>query len=236
MHKLVLTIPAIMLAGCGIAESSPSPSGTRLFDLAGFDQVELAGADDIRVVAGPAFSVTASGAEKSLEQLKIEVRGSTLKVGRKSRGWSLGWSDDRGVVVTVTMPVIKAASLAGSGDFSIDEVDTPAFTASIAGSGNMVIKSAKVEKFSIDVAGSGDVSVAGSGKMIDISVAGSGNVTADKMAAEQAKIAIAGSGDVAARASLSASVDMVGSGDVNISGTTNCTTSKIGSGDVRCGP
>ncbi len=236
MRKFVTLIPVLFLAACSTAESNPGPSGTRSFDLNGFDQVKLAGSDDVRIVAGPAFSVQATGPEKTLEKLEITVRGSTLNVGRKSRSWSMGWSNDRSAVITVTMPVIKSASLAGSGDFSIDQVDTPSFEASIAGSGNMDVKSAKVEKLSIDLAGSGNVDVAGTSKTIDISIAGSGNVKADSMSAEQATISVAGSGDVNARASVSASVDMAGSGNVTIAGTSNCKTSKLGSGEVRCAP
>ena len=235
--------PIFLLSACGIAESSsspvdsnPGPSGSRSFDVSGFDQVKLAGSDNVRVVAGSAFSVQATGPEKTLEKLEIAVRGSTLTVGRKSKSWSMGWNNNPSATVTITMPVIKGASLAGSGDFSIDQVDTPEFEASIAGSGNMDIKAAKVEKLSIDLAGSGDVDVAGTSKTIDISIAGSGNVKADSLAAENATISVAGSGDVNARASVAASVSMVGSGDVTISGTANCKTSKIGSGEVRCTP
>ena len=236
MRNLMIFIPALALAACGTAESNPGPSGTRSFDLNGFDQVKLAGSDDVRVVAGPAFSVQATGPEKTLKKLEITVRGSTLNVGRKSRSWSMGWSNDRSAVITVTMPLIKSADLAGSGNFSIDQVNTPEFEASLAGSGNMDIKAVKVDKFNIDLAGSGNVDVAGTSKTIDISIAGSGNVKADSMSAEQASISVAGSGDVNARASVSASVDMAGSGNVTIAGTSNCKTSKLGSGEVRCTP
>jgi hypothetical protein len=236
MRTLMIVMPALALAACGSAQSNPGPSGTRSFDLNGFDQVKLAGSDDVRVVAGSAFSVQATGPEKTLEKLDISVRGSTLNVGRKSKSWSMGWNNDPGAVVTVTMPIIKSASLAGSGDFSIDQVDTPSFEASIAGSGNMDVKSAKLEKLSINLAGSGDIDIAGTSKTIDISLAGSGNVKAGSMNSEQASISVAGSGNVDARATVSATVNMVGSGDVTIAGTSNCKTSKLGSGDVRCTP
>ena len=117
--------PIFLLSACGIAESSsspvdsnPGPSGSRSFDVSGFDQVKLAGSDNVRVVAGSAFSVQATGPEKTLEKLEIAVRGSTLTVGRKSKSWSMGWSNNPSATVTITMPVIKGASLAGSGDFS----------------------------------------------------------------------------------------------------------------------
>lgn len=236
MRSATLILPAVMLSACGVAESTPSgPNGSRSFDVSGFDQVELAGSDNVRVIAGPAFSVQATGPEKTLERLKIEVNGSTLSIGRK-RSISMGWNNDKSALVTVTMPTIKEASLAGSGNMDIDRVETPEFEASIAGSGGMKIKSAQVDKLDIDIAGSGGATIAGAAKAIDISIAGSGSVMAKDLNAADAKISIAGSGNVDARASGAASVSIAGSGDVNISGTSNCKTTKMGSGKVVCTP
>ncbi len=236
MRSATLILPVLLLSACGVAESTPSgPSGTRSFDVTGFDQVELAGSDDVRVIAGPVFSVQATGPEKTLDRLKIEVSGSTLSIGRK-RSLSMGWSNDKSALVTVTMPTIKAASVAGSGNMDIDQVETAEFEANIAGSGGMKIKSAQVDKLGIDIAGSGGATVAGAAKTIDISIAGSGSVMAKDLNAAEASISIAGSGNVDARASGAASVSIAGSGDVNISGTSNCKTSKNGSGKVVCTP
>ena len=236
MRNTVLIIPALLLSACGVAESTPSgPSGTRSFDVSGFDEVELAGSDNVRIIAGPAFSVQATGPEKTLEKLKIEVSGSTLSIGRK-RSMSIGWSNDKSALVTVTMPMIKGATLAGSGDMAVDSVAAPEFEADLAGSGNLTVKSAQVERLKVNLAGSGNVTLAGATKSIDVSIAGSGNVMAKDVSATDADISIAGSGNVDARASGAASVSILGSGDVNISGTANCKTTKMGSGSVRCTP
>ena len=142
MRNTFFILPALLLSACGVAESTPSgPNGSLSFDVSGFDEVELAGSDNVRIIAGPAFSVQATGAEKILDRLKIEVDGSTLSVGRKSRSWSMGWNNnDGGAVITVTMPTIKGASLAGSGDMAIDRVETEEFEANLAGSGNLPSK------------------------------------------------------------------------------------------------
>jgi hypothetical protein len=236
MRNILPILPAVLLSACSVAESTPSePSGTRSFDLSGFDKVELAGSDDVRIVAGPVFSINATGTKKALNKLKIEVKNSTLSIGR-NRSISIGWNNDESALVTVTMPLIKEASVAGSGDMSIDRVETPDFVADLAGSGKLNVKSAQVEKLSVSIAGSGDVTLAGSTKTIDISIAGSGSVMAKDVSATDASVSIAGSGNVNARASGVASVSVAGSGDVNITGTTNCKTSKMGSGEVRCTP
>ncbi|MEK6637788.1 MAG: head GIN domain-containing protein [Pseudomonadota bacterium] len=237
MHAGHLILPILLLSACGIAESTAAgPSGTRSFDASGFDEVELAGSDNVRVIAGSTFSVQATGPEEILERLKINVKGSRLVIGRKSQNWVAGWQNSESALVTVTMPTIKAASLAGSGDMAIDRVETAAFEANLAGSGNLSVKSAQVETLEVNIAGSGDIALAGTTKTVDISIAGSGDVSAKELTAADARISIAGSGNVDTRVTGSASISLLGSGDVTINGTANCKTSKMGSGEVRCTP
>jgi Putative auto-transporter adhesin, head GIN domain len=232
-HTLLLMPILFTVSACGQAESTPGPGGSRNFDASGFDKVKLAGSDDVRVVIGPTFAVSATGPQKILDALDIRVEGGTLKVSRETRMWSF----TRGsAVVTVTMPAIKGASLEGSGNLDVAQAKGAAFEASLGGSGNLSVGRVAVDALNINLAGSGDVKIAGSTKAIDVSLAGSGDVDASETAAEQASISIAGSGNVDARASRGASVSILGSGDVTITGTTNCQTSKLGSGNVTCNP
>lgn len=240
MRHLALAIPALLLASCGHAESGASDSsavGSRTFALADFDRVALRGSDDVNVVLGKSFSVSATGPQSALDQLEIVVDDGVLKVGRKSNSaWHIGWSSksDKGVKVTVTMPAIRGASLAGSGDMTVDSATSDAFKASLAGSGNLKIGNVQAKSVDLNLAGSGDIEIAGRTGSIDISGAGSGNVAASTLEAETADISLAGSGNVSARATGDASVSIMGSGNVEISGTDKCKTSKLGSGSVTC--
>lgn len=240
MRHLFLAVPALLLASCGHAESGASDSsaiGSRSFALADFDQVALRGSDDVNVVVGKSFSVSATGPESALDQLEIVVEDGVLKIGRKSNSsWHIGWSHkgDRDVKITVIMPAIRGAKLAGSGDMAVDSATADAFKVSLAGSGGLKIGNVQAKSIDLNLAGSGDIEIAGRTGSIDISGAGSGNVMANALEAETADISIAGSGNVSARATGSASVSVMGSGDVVISGTDKCKTSKLGSGSVTC--
>lgn len=240
MRHIILAVPALFLASCGHAESGGSDSsaiGSRSFALADFDQVALRGSDNVNVVVGKSFSVSATGPESALDQLDIFVEGGVLKIGRKSgSSWHIGWSrkDERDVKITVTMPSIRGAKLAGSGDMAVDRATADAFKVSLAGSGDLKVGNVQAKSVALSLAGSGDVEIAGRTGSIDISGAGSGNVMANALEAETADISLAGSGNVSARATGSASVSIMGSGDVAISGTDKCKTSKLGSGSVTC--
>jgi len=240
MRHLALAIPALLLVSCGHAETSSRESsaiGSRNFALAGFDEVALRGSDDVEVLVGKAFSVSATGPEAVLDRLEITVENGVLKIGRKANSsWHIGWSGkgEKGVKVVVTMPAMRGARLAGSGNMSVDRATADAFKASLAGSGDLKIGNVEAKSVDLDLAGSGNIEIAGRTGTIDVSGAGSGNIMARALEAETADISIAGSGNVSARATGSASVSVVGSGDAEISGTASCKTSKLGSGNVTC--
>ena len=197
--------------------------------------MELRGSDNVIVRVGPAESVNATGPEKILERLKVEVVNGELRIGRESK-WNVGWSSDHDpVVITVTLPRLRGASVAGSGDMKVDRVQATSFDGSVAGSGNLAIGALQADAATLSIAGSGDASAAGQAKSLDISIAGSGDVAAQGLKAERAKISIAGSGDVRAEVTGEADVSILGSGDVTLTGSPRCRVSKMGSGDVNCG-
>jgi hypothetical protein len=238
MRILALLPPLLVLAACGSAKgiATDSSPGSRSFALSGFDKVALKGSDDVRVITGGAFAVTATGPQSELDKLEIGVEGSTLNISRK-KGWHIGWSKDgRSTLVTVTMPAISGAALVGSGDLSVDKAAGPKFEASLAGSGDFVLAAATLDALTAEIAGSGNMRLVGKTGSADISLAGSGDVEAAGLTATTADISVAGSGNVDLRATGTAKVSLMGSGDVTISGTSQCSISKLGSGEVTCKP
>ena len=239
-----IVVPAALIAAagalsaCGAARGQDGgPSVSRSYPVGNFNAIELGGHYDVQVRTGAQPSVSARGPEKMMERLVVEVRGNTLMIRpRQDRGWfSMGWRKRNKVEVTITVPALEEATLAGSGDIRIDRVRGERFAGEIAGSGALRLDSVEVGKLTIGIAGSGDASL-GSGKArsAEIDIAGSGGVKAQGVSTEELKVSIAGSGDVRAHATGAASVDIVGSGDVEISGGAKCSVSKAGSGNVRC--
>lgn len=229
---------AIASAGCGRTRSEDGgPVVQRSYQVGDFDQVEVAGPFDVTIRTGSAASVDVRGNEKLIEQLEVEVRGRTLEVHPRKRGFfSWGWGSHSGKgEIAITVQNLTAATLAGSGGISIDKVRGERFEGQIAGSGDLRIDSVDVRMLKLGIAGSGSAS-AGSGKAsrAEYEIAGAGDVATTGVASENVKVAIAGSGDVKAQATGTADVDIMGSGDVDITGGAKCSVNKAGSGDVRC--
>jgi len=238
--KLALAITAALpLAACNFASGmsgdvvQPSGTGsTRNFDVADFTGVSLRGADDVEVKTGTAFKVTAEGDSALLDRLEIRKDGDTLRIGRKDGDWK--WGGGKGAKITVTLPKLTSASVAGSGDMTVDRAQGN-FDGSIAGSGNLSIAQFAGGKADLSIAGSGDLSIAaGQASEIDASIAGSGDIDAPALKAERGDLSIAGSGNIRAQVTGEADISIVGSGDVELTGGAKCSVSKMGSGQARC--
>ena len=240
MHKAMLAgMVAAAAASAGCAkdrQESAGPATTRNYQVGAFDRLAVAGPYDVTVTTGTAPSVRASGGERAIDRMVVEVKDGTLRIHtRKRSGLNFGWSTSHPVKLTVTVPALASAEIAGSGDISVDKVAGDSFDAGVAGSGNLSLGQINVKRLKANIAGSGEIN-AGRGRAAAASyeIAGSGAIEGGAVVAETASVSIAGSGNVAAHATGTASVDIAGSGDVRVTGGAKCSVSKAGSGNVQC--
>lgn len=239
--RVLMLLAVLPLAACSIGAAADeggiagSGSGTtRSFAATDFTGVSLRGSDDVEVTTGGAFAVRAEGPAEVLDRLKIERDGDTLKIGRK-RDANFNWGSYKGARIFVTMPSIAKASIAGSGDLSVNRVASGDFEGSTAGSGSLSIGAMSVANAALSIAGSGDISAKGTAETLKLSIAGSGDIDASGVKAKAADASIAGSGSISADVNGKASVSILGSGDANMGANAVCQISKMGSGTVTCG-
>lgn len=210
---------------------------SRSFQVGNFQEIESAGPYDVTVRTGANPSVSARGPEKLLERAVVEVQGDKLVIHpQENHGFfHWGWGTHGRAVFTVTVPALRAATLAGAGDLNVDNVKGDQFEGKLAGAGDLTIGSANVETLKISLAGSGDAKVGtGQAQAAEYTIVGAGDVDATGVTTQQLKVSIAGSGDIRAHATGNADVNIMGSGDVTVTGGAKCNISKAGSGDVHC--
>ena len=234
----VLVTSAAFMSSCGDARGEePGPVVSRNFPVGNFTEIEVAGPFNVDVKTGANPSVSARGNQNLIDRLEVEVNGDTLVIRpKKDRKWfGSGWGGQGSGALAITVPMIRAATLAGAGDMRIDAVRGEAFEGQIAGSGDLRLGTVEVESLKVGIAGSGDATAgAGRAERAEYNIAGSGGVDASGIAANDLEVSIAGSGDIKARATGRAKIDIVGSGNVDVTGGAKCSVSKAGSGNVRC--
>ncbi|MGI8706362.1 MAG: head GIN domain-containing protein [Sphingomicrobium sp.] len=229
---------AMAAAACGQNRAEDGgPTVQRNYQVGAFERIEVAGPYEVEVRTGGEPGVSASGPEKLIERLVVEVRGDRLLIHPRRENGSrwFNWGSRGTARVQVTAPALPAATIAGSGEIRIDRVEGASFEGSVAGSGDLDVGALEVETLKLSVAGSGDVR-AGSGqsRSAEYSIAGSGDINAGGVRSETAAVSIAGSGTIHGHATGTADVTIMGSGDVVLTGGAKCKVSKSGSGDVRC--
>lgn len=228
-------LAAAALTACAQSRTETGgPTVERDFQVGAFERIEVAGHYDVEVRTGAAPSVHATGPEKELERLVVEVRGDRLLIHSRKSGIGMHWSSSGPMKIAVTVPKLSGASLAGSGGVNIDKVAGERFKGEIAGSGDLSVGSIEATLVELSIAGSGNISAAGRARTAQYNIAGSGNIDAERLTSETADVSVAGSGNVTANATTTANVNSMGSGDIALAGGAKCTVNKHGSGDVRC--
>jgi hypothetical protein len=241
MRKLTtaaLIAASAATSACGRERSEdPGPVVSRNFQVGNFTEVEVAGPFDVNIHTGANPGVSASGNQRLIDRLEVEVRGSKLVVRPRSEhrwfgGWH--WTNGKGTI-SVTVPMIEAATLAGAGDLSIDNIKGDRFDGQIEGSGDLKLGSVEVGSLKVGIAGSGGATARqGKAQQAKYDIAGSGDVDVQTIQVEDLKVSIAGAGGVKAHATRTADVTIMGSGDVTVTGGAKCSEHKMGSGSVNC--
>ncbi len=228
-----MVVAGLGLAACGSNGQSAVKPERRDIAQRDFTAVAVDGSTSVEIRRGASYTVQAGGDAAALNRLTIARDGDTLRIGQRSGGnW---WSGRPSRVrVRITMPALRAATLAGSGNISIDQADD-GFVGSLGGSGDMTIGQLRGDRATLKIGGSGTIAAAGDVRYLDMVVAGSGDIDAKQVRAAEATAAVAGSGDARATVNGPARVTVAGSGSVTLGDGARCTVNRTGSGQVDCG-
>jgi len=226
---------AMAAAGCTEARSkNGGPTVERDFKVGEFDRIELQGAYDTTVRTGSAPSVRAKGNEDAINDLEVAVHDGKLVISHKKRS-GVSWRRTGKLELTVTVPSLRSAELAGAGDIRIDRIKGDSFEGQINGAGDLHVDTVEVGSLKLAIAGAGNATAkGGSARTVDYGIAGAGDIHAKDVKSETASVSVAGAGSVSANASKTASVSIMGAGSVDLTGGARCTVSKMGPGSVNC--
>lgn len=216
---------------------APATSGPdeMTYEVAGFDEIQALGPQDIVITYGEEFAVRSEGEPLALSLFKPRVENGRLIIAPEDNfEWMSSAGDLRGATFHVTMPKLEAVALAGSGDITIDRVEGPRFSATITGSGELSVASLEVDEADLSITGRGDMVVAGTVADARVSIGGAGTVKASGLHSTNAAITIGGVGDVELTVEEEARISIGGRGDVDISGPGRCSVTRFGGGTVEC--
>ncbi len=222
-----------LAAAIVVLVAAPALAAERNVAVGSFDKLAVAVPADVAVATGRGGSVRVSGAEADLDRLDIRVDGSTLTIG-STPGIDWRWRSGAKVRIAVTVPMLRAVDLAGSGGIVVDRIRTPDFAASLAGSGAVRVGAVDARTVKLSSSGSGTIEAAGRCGAGRAEIAGSGGIRIAGLKCATLSASVAGSGTIDAYATQTATLATMGSGDINVAGGARCTVSSAGSGRAHC--
>ena len=115
-------VASAAVAACGQSHAEDGgPNTSRSYQVGNFQQIEVAGPYDVDIRTGANPSVAGEGPQGLLERTTVEVRGNKLVIRpQEHKGWFGGWSSKGKAHFTVTVPQLRGATIAGSGDIRVD--------------------------------------------------------------------------------------------------------------------
>ena len=198
--------------------TGPEKGGEREYSVEGFSEVRVSNALEFEIIQGTGYSVKATGREKLLESLKVDVSGQTLKLGLDSgtHSWlGLGWRHLSGgdVKVVVTMPELRrlAASGAAHGtakgfksehDFGLElsgasradiDIEAGKTTIDISGAGR-VTGELKAQETALAMSGASRCQLTGTAASIHLDSSGASQADLSRLAVKDADVSISGAG------------------------------------------
>ena len=192
------------MQGSGVAATS-------IRALPNFSGIDLAGSDNVTVVAGARQSVVVHADLNLLSHVTTQVIAGTLFIGDVG-----SFSAKSPMYVKVSVPSLAVLDLSGSGDITVTGV--------------------RASRLTVTLSGSGDISASGSVTRLSISISGSGDAQFSGLIARNVDAVVSGSGSIFVTATQSLDAEVPGSGAILYSGNpAHVTTSITGSGAVTPG-
>lgn len=228
-YMRMTALMAAVVAGAGLAVAADTVEEVRSLD--NFEEIAVLGPIDVHVVAGEDFSVRVRTEKGFLDVIETRRRGRRLKI-RLEQDWRSSSPDV--AEVYVSLPLLTALQLSGSGAIDAAGVDATDLRIRIAGSGDINIAGGSLGRVEATILGSGDLTASGACNTLEASIRGSGDMALQNLICEHAEVSIAGSGDVIAHARTLFAADIAGSGDITVYGAPEVTRRAIrGSGSIK---
>lgn len=228
--KLVLLLTGLILfVACGDSRciSGEGNVVTRDLELPPFSKIEANGDFKVYLLQGAMQKVEVRGQSNILDQLRTRVTDNTWKITHEECV-----RNSKGVEVFITLPVVEAVFVNGSGFIEGNNVFTTSDLEVVLNGSGRIELNVVAAKITSRITGSGKIHLQGSAPLHSIDISGSGRAETYNLASESVGVSISGSGIAQVAAAKTLDVAISGSGIVYYKGEPSVTQRISGSGKV----
>jgi hypothetical protein len=228
--------PRFLLLGLALLAAPASAAG-RSYIVTNFDRIRVDGPFEVRLTVGPATSGNADGDPRALDDVSLDVQGTTLIVRRNANGWGeQGSGKDEGpIVITVSAPMLRSASVIGGGKLTVGgAVRGQRIDFQVTGTGSIDAQGLDVDELNTTLVGSGNASLAGVARRARLSTNGTGTIAAQALVANDLVVRLDGPGETRANARFTADLTSTGLGHIAVDGAGRCVKHAQAGGPITC--
>jgi len=187
--------------------------------LGDFERIELAANGSMHIIQGERSAIVIDAPARELRKLTVTVSDRTLRIEPRWPWPGLLAPAGDAIRYDVTVRDLRALTLAGMGEISIDGLDETALELRLTGGpGIITIDNLSTHQLTVVLADGATVTVAGVAADQAVSIAGDGNYKAERLESETARVQLSGGGVAVLRVSDALDVEILGAGRVGYYG------------------
>ena len=227
-----------LVAGAALLSAMPLDAAQRGYSVTSFDRIQVQGPFVVRLTTGRGASARAEGDLRAIDEISVQVVGSTLRVRRNvSNSWGgyPGENAGQSAILYLTTHSVEQATVIGTGDLEIDRMEGGRLVVSLGGNGRLAIGEIQADHAALAITGSGVMEVGGHSETGRVTVEGPGTFAGSGLTVDDLTVNLNGPGSIEVAADREAEVTAVGNGSVIVTGNASCTDRSVGSGRVSCG-
>ncbi len=225
-----------LIAAAALALPGIASAAERTYSVTDFDRVRVDGNYRVMIETGRSPGARALGTTAALDRVAIRVEGRMLIVRRNLSAWG---GDPKAigapVIIRVTTPMVRAATINGSGALTINKMRAQRVSLSVQGSGALSVGEVETDRLDAAITGAGTLNMGGRTAIAIISGRGSGNLEAGNLTVSDLQLVWESAGVADIAALKTAKVTTLGAGTVTVTGDAACVVQANGPGEVSCG-
>lgn len=186
--KKAITAVALVaiLTGCYVEDPGVLQNGTRSFDVADFNRLELGSGFDVKVQQGNYFEVVARGDQRNLQDLRSRVSSGVLTIDYSNYA-----NRKHQTYITITLPSLRSIEFGGGSYSTITGFTEQEIIVHLSG-GSYCEMNINVEAMTIVLSGASSLTLDGKGQTVEGNLSGASVLKAFTFPHQTAKIIATG--------------------------------------------
>ena len=206
----------------------PRGESTRTYDFKNFDELEMGNAFRVNVLAGPSFSVKATGELNDLDDLEMFVQDEKLVARYRN-----SWRNRKQMDIDITMPLLEGVDFSGAVDAEIEGFENLSSVDFELSGASKCDFDGSAKDFTFDLSGASQLYLFGTGKYLDGELSGASQLNLLDLPAEQSNLKLSGASSAKVWISRLLEVDASGASSVRYKGDPTIDEKLSGGSTVR---